>query len=158
VIVGIDPGISGAAAVIDNNGVMADVIDLPTRETADRSEINPVALCDWLRRQVKPRRIIIEDVHSMPQDGHVGSFRFGVTVGMIRAVSMWVTPQVELVSPTVWKGYFDLLGQDKEAARMLAIRLFPSMFDKLTRKMDHGRAEAMLIAHWAVRPPIGKNW
>ena len=157
-IVGIDPGIKGAAAVIDNDGKMADVIDLPIRATCDRPEIDVVALSHWLRRQVKPRRIIIEDVHSMPHDGHVGAFRFGVSVGMIRAICKLVTENVELVAPPVWKEYFDLFGQDKEASRLLAIRLFPGMFDKLKRKMDHNRAEAMLIAFWSVRPPIGKNW
>jgi crossover junction endodeoxyribonuclease RuvC len=159
VIVGIDPGIKGAAAVIDNNGHMADVIDIPTlKANDDRREIDTVALFEWLRRQVKPRRIVIENVHSMPHDGHVGAFRFGMAFGMIRAICTRVTPDIELVAPAVWREYFDLLGQDKEASRMLAQRLFPAMFDKLTRQMDHNRAEAMLIAHWAVRPPIGKNW
>ena len=41
---------------------------------------------------------------------------------------------------------------------MLAQRLFPAMFDKLVRQMDHNRAEAMLIAWFGARPPIGKNW
>ena len=94
----------------------------------------------------------------MPHDGHVGAFKFGMTYGMIRAICMRVTPNVELVKPALWREYFDLLGRDKEASRMLAQRLFPDMFDKLTRKMDHQRAEAMLIAWWGARPPIGKNW
>jgi crossover junction endodeoxyribonuclease RuvC len=159
VIVGIDPGIKGAAAVIDNDGKMADVIDLPTLTVdGDRREIDTAALFEWLARQVKPRRIIIEHVHSMPHDGHVGAFKFGMTYGMIRAICMRVTPNVELVKPALWREYFDLLGQDKEASRMLAQRLFPTMFDKLTRQMDHNRAEAMLIAWFGARPPIGRNW
>jgi hypothetical protein len=159
VIVGIDPGIKGAAAVIDNAGKMADVIDLPTlKVNGDRREIDTVALFEWLRRQVKPRRIIIEHVHSMPHDGHVGAFRFGMAFGMIRAICARVTPDIELVAPAVWREYFDLIGKDKEASRLMAIRLFPDMFDKLTRKMDHQRAEAMLIAWFGARPPIGKNW
>jgi len=71
---------------------------------------------------------------------------------------MRVTPNVELVKPALWREYFDLLGRDKEASRMLAQRLFPAMSDKLTRQMDHNRAEAMLIAWFGARPPIGKNW
>ena len=78
--------------------------------------------------------------------------------GMIRAICARVTPDIELVAPAVWREYFDLIGKDKEASRLMAIRLFPDMFDKLTRKMDHQRAEAMLIAWWGARPPIGKNW
>jgi len=159
VIVGIDPGIKGAAAVIDNDGKMADVIDIPTIVmNGDRREVDTAALFEWLGRQVKPRRIIIEHVHSMPHDGHVGAFKFGMTYGMIRAICMRVTPNVELVKPALWREYFDLLGRDKEASRMLAQRLFPAMSDKLVRQMDHNRAEAMLIAWFGARPPIGKNW
>ena len=158
-IVGIDPGINGAAAVIDNKGHMANVVDIPTvKVNGDRREVDAKELFEWLRWQIKPQRIVIEDVHSMPHDGHVGAFRFGVAIGMIRAMCMRVTPNVEMVAPAVWKEYFDLLGQDKEASRYMAMRLFPDMLNRLARKMDHGRAEAMLIAWWGARPPIGRNW
>jgi crossover junction endodeoxyribonuclease RuvC len=157
VIVGIDPGIKGAAAAISVRGNVVDVIDLPTRAAGKRREVDPPALLRWMR-YVKPHRIIIENVHSMPKEGVVSAFRFGVAVGMIRAISYSIITDVELVDPAVWKAYFDLLGLDKEASRQLALSIFPDWASLLTRKMDHQRAESLLIAKWGIRPIIGRNW
>ena len=61
-IVGIDPGINGAAAVIDNKGHMANVVDIPTvKVNGDRREVDAQELFEWLRWQIKPQRIVIED-------------------------------------------------------------------------------------------------
>jgi len=140
IVVAIDPGIDGAAAALDDScGLFQDVIDLPTRIVGKRREI--------------------DEVHSMPRDGRVGSFNFGVTYGMLKAVSLLATNEPpEFVAPQRWKSYFRLISEDKAASRGLALRLWPDQEHVLTRVKDHNRAEAMLIAHWAVRPPIGRNW
>jgi crossover junction endodeoxyribonuclease RuvC len=158
-IVGIDPGIKGAAAAYDpKRGMMVDVIDLPTRQTGRWHEIDTSKLYGWLRRQGTDR-VILENVHSMPKDGVVSAFRFGMAFGMIRMISQEaVGSAVELVEPQVWKEYFDLTGGDKEASRQRALTLFPHCADFLARKLDHQRAEAMLIAKWGARPIIGRNW
>jgi crossover junction endodeoxyribonuclease RuvC len=161
-IIGIDPGISGAAAALRIGGIglssrFAEVIDLPTLQDGKRRQLDSYALLTWLR-SMRPHRIIMENVHSLPREGVVGAFRFGVAIGMIRAVSRLVVRDLELVEPKVWKGYFKLAGGDKEASRELALELFPKTSDILKRKKDHQRAEAMLIAWWASRPPIGRNW
>jgi crossover junction endodeoxyribonuclease RuvC len=157
-IIGIDPGLNGAAAAVTNSGSLVDVIDIPTLKNGKRREVNTAALITWLR-DANATHIVMESVHSMPWDGHVGAFRFGVSVGKIVAACELVTPDsyVETVGPTMWKSYFDL-SDDKEEARQLALKLFPYKADHLTRKMDHNRAEAMLIAWYAIRPPIGRNW
>lgn len=158
-IIAIDPGIDGAAAALDpTNGEFADVIDLPTLNVGKRREINVGALWPWMYR-LMPQRVVIEEVHSMPRDGRVGSFRFGVTYGMLKAASIIATgAPLELVAPQTWKSYFKLISEDKEASRGLALRLWPHLENFLPRKRDHNRAEAMLLAWWAIRPPIGRNW
>jgi hypothetical protein len=50
------------------------------------------------------------------------------------------------VQPQTWKRHFDLIGKDKDAARLLAIKLFPSVEKGLARKKDINRADALLIA------------
>lgn len=156
-IVGIDPGINGAAAAL-NAGGFAEVIDLPTHWTGKWREINDVDFLEWLRR-IEPDRIVIENVHSMPGEGVRSVFRFGVAFGMLKAMchAYLGIHSLELVEPAVWKGYFNLPGRDKEAARTRAIKLFPNEAGRLHRKLDHQRAEAMLIAWWADRPIIGKD-
>jgi crossover junction endodeoxyribonuclease RuvC len=159
IVVGIDPGIQGAAAAFcPKRGMIVDVIDLPTLMAGKRREINLTELFGWLRRQGTDK-VILENVHSMPGDGHVGAFQFGMAFGMIRVICREaVGSALEMVEPQVWKAYFDLVGCDKEASRQLALQLFPMHAARLVRKQDHQRAEAMLIAKWGDRPIIGRNW
>ena len=158
IIIAIDPGIDGAAAALDDScGLFQDVIDLPTRVVGKRREIDVKLLTAWMYH-LMPRRIVIEEVHSMPRDGRVGSFRFGVTYGMIKAVSVISSGEIEFVAPQTWKAYFQLISEDKAASRGLALRLWPDQEHVLTRVKDHNRAEAMLVAWWSIRPPIGRNW
>lgn len=42
-------------------------------------------------------------------------------------------------------------GKEKDAARVKAMQLFPQVADQLSRKKDHGRADALLICAWAQR-------
>ena len=140
-----------------DGGSVIDVIDLPTITVGKRDEIDTTKFYKWLH-VVKPRRIIIEQVHSMPREGAVGAFRFGVAVGMLRALSQVFVHEVEMVEPHVWKRYFDLLHTEKDGSRQLALALWPEHAGELKRIKDHQRAEAMLIARWGLRPPVGRDW
>jgi Holliday junction resolvasome RuvABC endonuclease subunit len=158
-LIGVDPGINGAAAALCPKRGIVDAIDLPTIDDGKRREVDPWKLGQWMTVW-HPKRIVIENVHSMPREGVVSAFRFGMAVGAIRTVArVLLRAEPEYVEPMVWKAYFKLIGGDKEASRQLAMTLFPNPgYHLLTRKKDHQRAEAMLIAWWAVRPPIGRNW
>ena len=65
-------------------------------------------------------------------------------VGTPRPVSYWLRAE-----PASWKRRFGLTGQDKDAARLLAIQRFPAAALQLQRKKDNGRADALLIGLWA---------
>jgi crossover junction endodeoxyribonuclease RuvC len=54
--------------------------------------------------------------------------------------------QTHLVAPSRWKKHFRL-SADKDEARGLALRLWPNS-EHFSRKKDHGRAEAALIARY----------
>ncbi len=160
-VLGIDPGISGGAAVIDADTdanrlpTIVDVIDLPTAGTDAKREIAVPAFLDWLA-QTKPHHAFIELVHAMPSIpdakgarrgmGAASAFKFGLGVGMIRAAVIARMIPCTLVTPQKWKGAFGLKGSDKENSRQLVLRLFPSHANWFARKMDHQRAEALLIA------------
>lgn len=156
-IVAVDPGITGSAAALCPKRGFVDVIDLPTSPAGKRREIDVIVFHRWLNR-VRPHRIVMENVHSMPNQGVSSTFSFGVAVGMLKGMCLlWTGRGLELVEPQVWKAYFQL-GPDKEESRQLALKLFPETAHYLARKLDHNRAEAELIAWWAVRPPVGRNW
>lgn len=54
--------------------------------------------------------------------------------------------QVHSLVPVAWKKKAGLTGKDKEASRALALSLYPKA--DVTRKKDHDRAEALLMAHF----------
>ena len=159
VIVGVDPGLSGAAAALrtDDPVRIVEAIDLPTRVVGLRRRLDVSQLASWIS-EMKPSRIIIEAVGPMPSDGRVAAFRFGEAVGTIHTICRMISVEPELVSPLVWKGYYLLVQADKEASRRKALKLFPAARFMLDRKKDHNRAEAMLIARWGARPLIGRDW
>jgi len=138
-LLAIDPGaISGALAMFPEDGPPY-VWDIPVVD----GQIDAAAL----HRRVKefePNAAVVEWVASMPKQGVASTFKFGVAFGIIQGVLAANEVPVHLVKPAVWKKAFHLAGKDKEAARALAIRLYPGV-QGLDRKKDAGRAEALLL-------------
>jgi crossover junction endodeoxyribonuclease RuvC len=150
-VLGIDPGVGGAVALFDPgkspaSGLRWIVEDMPLVGR----ELNPAKLRDWLR-QFSPKECLLEIATTHPRDGRVGAFRYGGMWYGIRAVLACCDVSYEKVAPTRWKEFYRLKGTDKEASRRLALELFPDAAGLLSRKKDHGRAEAMLIAYYGAR-------
>jgi crossover junction endodeoxyribonuclease RuvC len=156
-ILGIDPGLSGGVAVYFVDIKRWLVIDLPTVGEGAQRRLNAPALRDWLGNP-PPDHAFIESVQAMPSIpdkfgirrgmGVASSFRFGRVTGAIEATVACCNIPITLVVPQSWKRFYGLRGSDKEASRALALRRFPTAASHLARKLDHGRAEAMLIAYF----------
>lgn len=154
-VVGIDPGSSGAIALIDKNSGRVSVWDMPTKvigTTRKRSVVDDAALALLLYREIpQVVTVAVERVNSMPREGVASAFSFGraygVALGVVRGLGM---PMVE-VEPQAWKKFHGLIKKDKEASRALAIERYPCAARGLSRKKDHGRAEALLIADYVMR-------
>jgi crossover junction endodeoxyribonuclease RuvC len=149
-IVGIDPGLSGALAVLTATGEFERVCDLPVirdRSLAwiDGSELQSTLL-DALRGRAA--RAVVERVSAMPKQGVASSFAFGVGFGSILSVLQAMHVSVELITPAVWKRALGL-SRDKHASLHKARLLFPTA--ELHLAKHEGRAEALLLAHYSVR-------
>lgn len=153
-----DPGLSGAVAITSGpHHTSAEVHDLPVMGAGKQVILDGGAL----RRLLERGRVdcaVIEHVSSMPKQGVSSTFKFGTTFGQIIGVVQSLGVPHEFVRPHVWMGQMKLpSGPDKkEAARRRAIELFPNLAEELARKMDHNRAEALLLALWwweRRRPP-----
>lgn len=150
-ILGVDPGLSGALAVLRGSGLTTH--DMPTFQIKGKQKLDLVALDVLLRNLVafyEPELAIVEDVHSMPKQGVASSFTFGYVTGAIHAMLAARKIPVHLVSPASWKRVMGL-SRDKDASRQLASRLFPSAASQWARKKDDGRAEAALLAYYGGR-------
>jgi hypothetical protein len=157
IVIGIDPGLTGALALLSTTSGLLDVVDVPIcdnghaggkmRNWLDAAELVQ-RLIDWRRRHDFAR----ESVHavierpipmpSLPAQTIASQFD---TLGALRASMASMGWPVLMVEPQRWKKTFGI-GQDKEIARATCIRLYPAA--PVTRKKDHNRAEAILIAHW----------
>lgn len=149
---GVDPGLSGALALINDSGEVELLADLPI--IADRSLkwIDGAALQSMLLDAIRGRqcRAVVERVSAMPKQGIASAFCFGVGLGSILATLQTLQLPIELVHASQWKRALGL-GSDKRASLDKARLLFPSA-DLHLAKHD-GRAEALLLAHWWLNRP-----
>jgi crossover junction endodeoxyribonuclease RuvC len=151
-ILGIDPGLSGAAAVIDGRtGALLHVFDMPVvdvkHKNGTRHEIAPALLHQALIDAPAYGLAIIEEVQAMKGQGVTSMFRFGQSFGMIQGVVASRGIRTVMVRPQAWKKALGL-NSDAEISRARALQLWPDQSDFFKRKMDHNRAEAALIAEW----------
>lgn len=148
-ILGIDPGLSGAISFyFPSSPDRIGAEDVPVAG----NEIDVGTLAARLR-QMAPTIAVIEHVASMPKQGVSSTFKFGMAFGVVRGVVGALGIPVHLVAPTRWKRHFRLAA-DKEEARALALRLWPTSAH-FSRRKDHGRAEAALLARFGAEVILG---
>jgi crossover junction endodeoxyribonuclease RuvC len=144
---GIDPGLSGALAIVEPiNGVpvLIDAIDMPSTGTGAKARVDIIAAAQWIAKHA-PSTAYVERAQAYPGQGASSGFSYGRAVGAIEAVVALCSIPLILVEASAWKKQLRLPGKDKEAARQKALQLFPAQHVLLARKRDHGRAEAALL-------------
>ena len=150
--VGIDVGISGAIAFLNDDLSLVGVFDMPVMVlSAKKQQVNATELGKlfrfWLYDvPVENVTAYVEQVHSMPGQGVSAMFNFGTGYGVIQGVLGALQIPMVLVSPAVWKRRAGLTGKPKDASRTLAQQLYPAA--PLGRKKDVGRADSILIARF----------
>ena len=164
IYIGIDPGLSGAVGIIDDPSGNPEhapwsvsVFDTPTvlvegEKTKRKFLIGAMALLLKPFALRQDTLAILENVHSMPEQGIASAFNFGEGKGMWEGILTAFEIPMELVSPQRWKkAIMADQGKEKSAARFKAMQLFPSIADKLKLVKHDGRAEALLMAEYGRR-------
>jgi crossover junction endodeoxyribonuclease RuvC len=142
---GIDPGLSGALAIVETiNGLptLVDAIDMPATGTGAKARVDIIAAAEWIAKHA-PSIAFVERAQAFPGQGISSGFSYGRAVGAIEAAVTLCQIPMTLVEASVWKRRLHL-GRDKEA-RQRALQLWPSQHALLALKKWHGRAEAALI-------------
>ena len=153
-VMGIDPGLDGAVAVILPAGAEAHVTPTIAAAGGGKRRLDAAGMLVLLERH--PIALaVIEAVGPMPKQGVVSTFRFGVGfgtwLGMLAALRI---PHLA-VTPHAWKKAI-LAGttKDKGAAIEWAQRRFPevSLLATARSKVPHdGLADALAMAEFARR-------
>lgn len=141
--VGIDPGKSGALAIIHEDGQV------------ETYTFNPSVYSSILRSLSEYRNAVccVEKVSAMPGQGVVSMFNFGHNFGLIEGMLQAYSIPYQLVPPQTWKKEFSLTS-DKAKSIEVCQKLFPNanlMATSRSRKPSDGIAEALLMAEYARR-------
>lgn len=143
IYIGIDPGQTGAMAIIGDG--LEEIYDFDDGDSMTNLRLVSAD-------QVKA---VIEKVAAMPKQGVSSTFKFGtnfgIWIGRLEALGI----PFDYVTPQKWKKeMFDSMprsGDQKAMSLDRARRLFPEMRDQLKRKKDHNRADALLLAEYCRR-------
>ena len=151
-IIGIDPGISGAICFFED-GEVKDVIEMPSMADGKKNkrQVNGSQIYNEIFLRIKdlPKKnifVVVEQVSAMPGQGVTSMFNFGQSFGIIKGVCSAMQLSMYFVRPAKWKKYFNLIKTEKDASRTKAIEIFPYISQKLSRKKDSNKADAILIA------------
>lgn len=147
IILGIDPGVTGGIAFLDNHDGLITAEDMPNVA----GELDVDAIIRMIQFH-SPVLAFVERANAMPKQGVSSTFKFGVAYGSLRTIPAALKIPTFLVSARKWKSHF-ALDADKEKARALAIRLWPG-YGLFERKKDHGKAEAALIARYGAETQV----
>jgi len=145
-ILGIDPGLSGAIAWVSDDGHLIRVADMPTVEVNGKKKVSPQMLVALLEDYDDAKMVAIEDVGVFLGNGAVSMFNFGYSAGILAGVCAGLRMPTSFYRPAVWKRAAGVPA-DKGAARQMAQRFWPGCRD-FDRAKDDGRAEAALLARW----------
>lgn len=143
-ILGIDPGVKGGLALVNDWGV----VEL----RALRPDMTETQLVETVRGALafKPQAVYVENVQHMTGDGAQGSHTFGYVKGLLRGAVLMAGYEIRGVYPAVWQGAMKCLsGGVKKVTKRRAGEVFPfSTFTNAT-------ADAALIAEFGRRKELG---
>lgn len=167
--IGIDPGVSGAVAVLDAETKEITFYDTPTvqvksgKKFKNMLDTGAIVLLLQILSTGRDVRVTIEKVNAMPgrpgengegprSMGATSAFNFGMGFGIwLGTIAALLIPHQQ-VHPLTWKkSIMADMGKEKDASRVKAMQLYPSAAKDLNLKKHHGRADALLLAEWGRR-------
>lgn len=169
IYVGIDPGNAGAIAVINSKTKEIQFFDTPIVRVKSgktfKKHMDPHAASLILQAFTDEDGILvtIEKVAAMPSFkgklpgekpdtmGATSAFNFGMGFGMWQGICAASLLSYQLVHSATWKSKLMRdMGKEKDASRVKAMQLYPQTAKDLLRVKDHGRADALLLAHFGL--------
>jgi crossover junction endodeoxyribonuclease RuvC len=149
-VIGIDPGIAGALALVSRAGELIEVADMPVLRdgSAGRASVNAPVLAELLARW-HAREVVCEFVAARPGEGPAGAFSFGRRRGVIEGACAALGLPIRFLTPPSWKRLVGIPpGKQgaKDAAHSEAIRKWTNHASLFARVKDDGRGAAALIA------------
>lgn len=143
---GIDPGGSGAIAVVTHCGEVE-------WDACVRLKQSDADVAEWLReRAPRIRLALVERVGAMPKQGVTSTWKFGRSAGFVEGLVTAYQIPWERIQPVKWQTQMCCRsGGDKNVTKAAAQRLFPTV------KIVHANADALLLAELARRTCVARG-
>lgn len=158
-VMGIDPGTTGAVALIDTRDASFNtVFDIPnlkrpstSRKQGYVSAIDLPQLSTHLEFYAAHTAFCaLEEPTAAPKQGMGSTFNFGLACGQIQGILAAHRIPVMLVAPSAWKMALGL-SSDKRASMELATRYYPNFQYHWSLLKHNDRAEAVLLAIYGIK-------
>lgn len=151
-MIGVDPGVAPNLALVGTRSGwigFADHEQTAVRETKTKwrpvAPLVKAAIDRWMvLYQIDT--VFLEKIGAWSGQGLTSSAEFVGSMNLLEGIAVGMGLTVEKMTPPVWKRQIKLLKTDKDYSRAVAANRWPAMAQHLTRKIDHNRAEAALIA------------
>ena len=121
-IIGIDPGISGAICFFEE-GQVKEIIDMPVMADGKKNkrQINGSQIFNEISVRIKDISkkevlVVMEQVSAMPGQGVTSMFNFGQSFGILKGICSAMLLPMYFVRPAKWKKYFGLINTEKDDA------------------------------------------
>lgn len=167
-ILGIDPGLHGAVALIEPavlyfdgktplKEVRVELFDTPIDKEEEGNYYAPERMYDLIASLMPIDKVTIEEPFVMPRSsvavGKIIGIGFGLWQGILASLKLWsITTEV---MPSRWKKDLKLT-RDKKGSLKIARDIYPQSKEYIKLLKHEGRAEALLIAHWGLHEEDGQ--
>ena len=152
-IIGIDPGLSGAIAILEGKKVIK-IFDMPVMAEGkkNKKQLNSAQLTNILKENTSFKNeeiaVVVEQVNAMPGQGVTSMFNFGQSFGAIKGICAALNLPIFFVRPSKWKKHFELINSSKDSSRTKVIEMYPHLSNQLSKKKDVNKSDAILIARF----------
>ena len=139
-IIGIDPGLTGAIAVLEDKKVI-ELFEMPVMAEGKKNkrQLNSAQLVKLLKDNIDNKKneevsVVVEQVNAMPGQGVTSMFNFGQSFGAIKGICAALGLSIFFVRPSKWKKHFELINSSKDSSRTKVIEMYPVLSSRLSKK------------------------
>ena len=160
-ILGIDPGISGGVALLDEKGAVLEAFATPTVPYGDKKQVDCTAIVDRLRPHllIEAPEVFLEKVGAFRGQGVTSMFSFGKSFGQVIGMCQALEWNIHFVRPQQWQKVIKasaplLLWSDKwekQNSIMFCHHVHSEtslLATSRSTKSHDGMADAICIAHY----------
>ena len=150
--IGIIPTIEGAIAVLNNEGKLVEVLDMPSKSrTALKQQVDGHELHKELKSyDPQQTHVYIQKRASVFGKKPTDMYNSGEGMGVIKGVIETLGIPYSMVSPQVWKRHHALIGHENDMARITVLKKYPASAEYFRVKKYCDRADALLLAEFGL--------